>query len=182
MDEIRHVSLHHQCILECQIWPWSASGWIWMPQSWKFLKYVVEVWITISHSHLCYRASQIRAFQPRPGRCRHAFVWQRIKGALLCNTVVVARQSEAKISYDGNHKIPKQCICVCKLQTQDTSDPGHYGTSLVSLNCPDRSTLVPKCPAHPQRGTAPPIFGPCLLWPNGRRSQLLLSTCYGRPA
>ena len=30
----------------------------------------------------------------------------------------------------------------------------------------------------PIRGTAlPPIFGPCLLWPNGRPSQLLLSTC-----
>jgi len=29
----------------------------------------------------------------------------------------------------------------------------------------------------PQRGTAP-VFGPCLLWPNGRPSQLLLSTCY----
>jgi len=23
----------------------------------------------------------------------------------------------------------------------------------------------------------PPFFGPCLLWPNGRPSQLLLSTC-----
>jgi len=33
-------------------------------------------------------------------------------------------------------------------------------------------------PAHPKRGTAPhPIFGPCILWPNGRPSQLLLSTC-----
>ena len=29
----------------------------------------------------------------------------------------------------------------------------------------------------PIRGTAPQIFGPCLLWPNGRQSQLLLSTC-----
>jgi len=28
----------------------------------------------------------------------------------------------------------------------DTSDPGHFGTSLVGLNCPDRSALVPKCP------------------------------------
>ena len=29
----------------------------------------------------------------------------------------------------------------------------------------------------PQRGTAPPpIFGPCLLWPNGRPSQLLQRT------
>jgi len=28
----------------------------------------------------------------------------------------------------------------------------------------------------PKRGTAP-IFGPCLLWPIGRPSQLLLSTC-----
>jgi len=24
----------------------------------------------------------------------------------------------------------------------------------------------------------PPIFGPCLLWPNSRPSQLLLSSCY----
>jgi len=32
------------------------------------------------------------------------------------------------------------------LRTQDTSDPGHFGTSLVSPNCPDRSALVPKCP------------------------------------
>ena len=30
----------------------------------------------------------------------------------------------------------------------------------------------------PERGTAPPLFGPCLLWPNGRPSQLLLSACY----
>jgi len=30
----------------------------------------------------------------------------------------------------------------------------------------------------PKRGTAPPIFCPCLLWPNGRPSQLLLSTCF----
>ena len=27
------------------------------------------------------------------------------------------------------------------------------------------------------KGAQPPIFGPCLLWPNGRLSQLLLSTC-----
>ena len=32
-------------------------------------------------------------------------------------------------------------------------------------------------PLSPQRGTAPQIFGRCLLWPNGRPSQLLLSTC-----
>jgi len=29
---------------------------------------------------------------------------------------------------------------------------------------------------HPQMGQRPPIFNPCLLWPNGRPSQLLLST------
>jgi len=33
-------------------------------------------------------------------------------------------------------------------------------------------------PAPPRRGTTPPIFVPCLLWPNGRPSQLLLSTCF----
>jgi len=32
----------------------------------------------------------------------------------------------------------------------------------------------------PQRGTAP-MFGPRLLWPNGRPSQLLLSTCCSLP-
>jgi len=31
------------------------------------------------------------------------------------------------------------------LRTQDTSDPGHFGTSLEGPNCPDRSALVPKC-------------------------------------
>jgi len=31
-------------------------------------------------------------------------------------------------------------------------------------------------PAPPKRGT-PPIFGPCLLWANGRPSQMLLNTC-----
>ena len=29
----------------------------------------------------------------------------------------------------------------------------------------------------PQKGHSPAIFGPCLLWPNGCPSQLLLSTC-----
>ena len=32
------------------------------------------------------------------------------------------------------------------LRTQDTSDPGHFGTSLVGPNCPDRSALMSKCP------------------------------------
>jgi len=29
-----------------------------------------------------------------------------------------------------------------------------------------------------KKGTLPPIFGRCLLWPNGRPSQLMLSTCF----
>ena len=28
----------------------------------------------------------------------------------------------------------------------------------------------------PPKGAQPPIFGPCLLWPKGRPSQLLLNT------
>jgi len=32
-------------------------------------------------------------------------------------------------------------------------------------------------PAHP-KGAQPPVFGPYLLWPNGRPSQLLPSTVY----
>jgi len=31
--------------------------------------------------------------------------------------------------------------------------------------------------APPKKRHNIPIFGPCLLWPNGRPSQLLLSTC-----
>jgi len=31
--------------------------------------------------------------------------------------------------------------------------------------------------SFPHMWRSPPIFGPCLLWPNGRPSQLLLSTC-----
>jgi len=34
-------------------------------------------------------------------------------------------------------------------------------------------------PAPPRKGTQqPPLFAPCLLWPNGRPSQLLLSSCF----
>jgi len=33
-------------------------------------------------------------------------------------------------------------------------------------------------PAVPPRRARPSIFGPCLLWPNDRPSQLLLSTCW----
>jgi len=32
-------------------------------------------------------------------------------------------------------------------------------------------------PAPPKRGTASPLFGPCLLWPNGGPSQPVLSCC-----
>ena len=46
-------------------------------------------------------------------------------------------------------KISTKCMWFFELRTlrtQDTSDPGHFGTSLVGPNCPDRSALVPKCP------------------------------------
>jgi len=32
--------------------------------------------------------------------------------------------------------------------------------------------------SSPQKGHSPQFFGSCLLWPNGRPSRLLLSTCY----
>jgi len=32
-------------------------------------------------------------------------------------------------------------------------------------------------PAPPPKRDTAPIFGPCLLWPNGRPSRLLLNTC-----
>ena len=58
----------------------------------------------------------------------------------------------------------------------DTSDPRHFGTSLVGPNCPDRSALVPKCPKDSSDLSAelscpkcrtvpsqvPKCLGPCL--------------------
>jgi len=45
---------------------------------------------------------------------------------------------------------------------------------------PDHIVLnaEPAPPAPSKKGAQqPPLFGPCLLWPNSRLSQLLLSTC-----
>ena len=38
--------------------------------------------------------------------------------------------------------------------------------------------VLDRGPVPPKKGTQPPIFGPCLLWPDGRASQLLLNTCF----
>ena len=37
-------------------------------------------------------------------------------------------------------------FCHVQDRITGTSDPGHFGTSLVGPNCLDRSALVPKCP------------------------------------
>jgi len=53
------------------------------------------------------------------------------------------------------------------LGTEVDLGPGHTVLDAAQLNPP------------PERGTAAPsLFGPCLLWLNGRPSQLLLSYCY----
>jgi len=49
----------------------------------------------------------------------------------------------------------------------DRGAPGEYGHIVLDGD-----------PAPPSpKGHSPPIFGPCLLWSNGRPSQLLLRTC-----
>ena len=50
------------------------------------------------------------------------------------------------------------------LGTEVDLGPGH-----IAL---DADSAPPKGVQHP------PLFGPCLLWPNGRPSQLLLSSCF----
>ena len=35
----------------------------------------------------------------------------------------------------------------------------------------------PNSPSQKKAHSSPPLFGPCLLWPNGRPSQQLLSSC-----
>ena len=48
---------------------------------------------------------------------------------------------------------------------------------LVQRQASAQATLYYMWIQLPQKGHSPPIFGPCLWWPNGRPSQLLLSTC-----
>jgi len=43
---------------------------------------------------------------------------------------------------------------------------------------PGQGDIVLDGDPAPLKGAHPPIFGPCLLWPNGGPSQLLLSTCF----
>jgi len=53
---------------------------------------------------------------------------------------------------------------VVELRTLRTQDTGHFGTSLVGPNCPDRSALVPKCPEDISDLSAElscPIFHDC---------------------
>jgi len=58
-----------------------------------------------------------------------------------------------------------------------------YGIKMllgVEVGLGPGDTVLDEDPAPPtERGTAapPPLFGPCLLWTNGRSSQLLLSSC-----
>jgi len=48
----------------------------------------------------------------------------------------------------------------------------------VYCGCGETAVWI-KMPFDTEVGIGPaPIFGPCLLWPNGCPSQLLLSTCY----
>ena len=51
------------------------------------------------------------------------------------------------------------------LGTEVNLGPGHIMLDVAQLPPPGRGTA------------APPLFGPCLLWLNGRLSQLLLSSC-----
>ena len=40
-------------------------------------------------------------------------------------------------------------------------------------------TVLDGDPAPTKKGhSTPPLFGPCLMWPNGRPCQLLLNTCF----
>jgi len=50
-----------------------------------------------------------------------------------------------------------------KLGTQKGLDPGH-----IALDGDPKAqvTVLDGDTAHPKRGHSPPIFGPCLLWPN----------------
>ena len=58
--------------------------------------------------------------------------------------------------------------------------PPKRGTASLPLFCTCLSHCVrwgSSSPSHRKGHSSPPLFGPCLLWPNGRPSQLLMSSC-----
>ena len=75
------------------------------------------------------------------------------------------------------------CLSVCPVCNVGVLWPNGWmdqdKTWLAGRPCPWPHRAVRWEPSStPQRGIAPPpIFGPCLLWPDGRPSQLLLRTC-----
>jgi len=81
---------------------------------------------------------------------------------------------------DGDASVPSKGY-----STSNFSDRVYYDQTAGWINIPlGRPRPKPHCvrwgaaPAPSERGTAaPPLFGPCILWPNGRPSQLLLSSC-----
>ena len=50
----------------------------------------------------------------------------------------------------------------------------------IEVGLGPRDILLDGDSAPPRKGAQqpPPIFGPCLLWPNGRPSRQLLGSCY----
>jgi len=71
------------------------------------------------------------------------------------------------------HSLPQISAHVCCGQTAGWIKICH----LVKVDL-DRGHIVTWGPSSPlPKGHSPTIFGPCLLWPNGRPSQLLLITC-----
>jgi len=53
----------------------------------------------------------------------------------------------------------------------------HGGRTRPWRHCVRWGPIAPPSPSPKKTGTTLPIFGPCLMWPNGRPSQLLLSSC-----
>jgi len=98
--------------------------------------------------------------------------------------------------YDGRPRWGQHCVR-CGLRTQlhppQGAKPPHFGPCLVCCGQragwikmplgtkvglgPGRIVLHADAAPPPKRGTAPQFLVPCLLWPNGCPSQLLLSAC-----
>ena len=52
-----------------------------------------------------------------------------------------------------------------------------FSSTMAEAEASHRVNYGPSSPLPPKKGHSPPIFGPCLLWPNSRPSHLLLSSC-----
>jgi len=155
---------------------------------WIKMKLGTEVGLGPGHMPHCVRTGPIptqkRAHSPRQFsthvRCGQTAGW--IKMPLGTEVGLDPGDIQADIVLDGNQAAPKRGtapnsrpMSIVANGWMDQDAAWYGGRPRPRPHCVRLGSSPPR-----KSGTSapPPLFSPYLLWPNGRPSQLLLSTCY----